>query len=216
MPSFVYLNGWLNGGNDCFPPDILQFHLVVVEKAQKKQNNLLEDKSEAATDWVPFFFFYSSNLPWSVEEAAFITPGYSSGLTVQFDLFFFYSVHIRTTFKHWYHECTTSTTSATSARVHRASTMLRTCCSSNITVPKHISVQPRRYHHYPITEHHSSYWRPSKWNGSTIRCKVRVLYLFDTIIYLQLFSEANALARLHNSAINRLDIPLYSIKDRTK
>ncbi len=41
-----------------------------------------------------------------------------------------------------------------------------------------------------------------------------MIYLFVTIIYLQLFSEANALARLHNSAINRLDIPLYSIKDR--
>lgn len=55
MPSFVYLHGWLNGGNDCFPPDILQFHLVVGEKAYKNNNNNnkndpLEDESEAAAD----------------------------------------------------------------------------------------------------------------------------------------------------------------------
>lgn len=37
---------------------------------------------------------------------------------------------------------------------------------------------------------------------------------FDIISYLQLFSETNFLARLHNSAVNRLDIPLCSLHVR--
>ena len=41
-----------------------------------------------------------------------------------------------------------------------------------------------------------------------------MICLFDIIDYLQLFSETNSLAKLHNSAINRLDISLYPLHDR--